>query len=221
MPSFHADAIISPFGTGFVFTAATARISYGLSQIGFLPDALKKLTHRGVPLRSMMFNYCVGLLLFLPFPSWQKLASFIISCFVISYVIGPLSLVGLRKQQPDKHRPFLLPYATSISLVAFYICNLLIFWTGWHTISRMMIALCVGFLFFTVHCYYERENKRIQQWRTAWWIFPYFSALALASYLGTFDGGKKIIPFGMDFGVIALITVVIFYCALKSVKKTQ
>jgi len=209
----YADAIISPFGTGFVFTASTARVSYGLSEIGFFPKGLKKLTRRSVPLRSIMLNFCVGLLLFLPFPGWQKLVSFIISCFIVSYIIGPISLIVLRKTKPHEHRPFELPFANLLALLAFYICNLLIFWTGWHTVSRMMIALGTGFLFFVIYCFREK-NIWNRQWRTSWWIFPYFIILTGISYLGSFGEGRNIISFGMDFAVIAVLTISIYYLAL-------
>lgn len=211
----YADALISPFGTGFVFTASTARIGYGLSQIGFLPKGLARLTPKGVPLRSILLNYCVGLLLFLPFPAWQKLVSFIISCFILSYIIGPIALVGLRKRRPDTPRPFFLPYANCISLLAFYICNLLIFWTGWQTVSRMMAALGIGLIFFAWYCKRQRNNLWGKEWRGAWWILPYFSILTLFSYLGTFGGGLQLLPFGWDFLAIGVLTGMIFYAFKK------
>lgn len=215
----YADAIISPFGTGYVFTASTARVGYGLSEIGFLPAALKKLTKNGVPLRCILLNYLVGLSLFLPFPGWQKLVGFIISCFIVSYIIGPIALIGLRKIKPDTHRPFLLPYANTIGLIAFYICNLLIFWTGWNTVYRMMIALSIGLLFFTFYCYRTQENIWKSQWRTSWWILPYFALLTVISYLGTFGEGINMIPFGLDFIVVAVLTITIFYIATHSATK--
>lgn len=211
----YAGAIISPFGTGYVFTASTARIGYGLSQIGFFPKALEKLTSKGIPLRCILVNYCVGLLLFLPFPAWQKLVSFIISCFIVSYIIGPIALVGLRKTKPETHRPFYLPFAKTISLIAFYICNLLIFWTGWTTVSRMMITLGIGIAFFALYCYREKSVTWRTEWSSAWWIIPYFTILALISYLGTFGGGLNVIPFGPDFIIIGLLTMAIFYFVVK------
>ncbi len=214
----YAGAMISPFGTGFIFTASTARIGYGLSQIGFMPKALEKLTSHGIPLRAIMLNYVVGLVLFLPFPVWQKLVGFIVSCFILSYIIGPIALVGLRKTQPKTHRPFLLPYATFISLLAFYICNLLIFWTGWNTVSKMMIALSIGIIFFAIHCIREKNDLWRNEWRSAWWLLPYFGILSLISYLGTFGGGTGVISFGVDFFVVGLLTAVIFYFVLKSRK---
>lgn len=211
----YADAFISPFGTGFVFTAATARVSYGLSKIGFFPKGLQILSRKGVPLRGIILNYLVGLLLFLPFPGWQGMVSFIISCFIISYIIGPIALISLRKTQPSQARPFRLPCATFFALLAFYICNLLIFWTGWQTVYRMMIALSIGFVFFLLHCYQNKDNVWRTQWNTSWWIFPYLIGISLISYLGTFGKGIHLISFGIDFGVVGVLSIVIFYLALR------
>lgn len=213
----YADAFISPFGTAFVYTASTARISYGLSDIGFLPSGLKKLNRYGVPWRSILFNYVIGLLLFLPFPAWQKLVGFIISCFIVSYIIGPISLIALRKVQPELHRPFTLPFAYIIALLAFYICNLLIFWTGWDTVYKMMIALMMGLFFYTLHGYRIHDKNWLLQWKTSGWLVPYFISMACISYSGTFGGGRGWIPFGVDFAVMGVLTVFVFCLALYSI----
>jgi hypothetical protein len=47
------------------------------------------------------------------------------------------------------------------------------------------------------------------------WLVPYLCGLLLISYLGAF-GGKNIIPFGWDFLVIGIFSLVIFYLAVKS-----
>lgn len=213
----YADAIISPFGTGYVFTASTARVTYGLSEIGFLPSPLKKLSKRGVPARCIALNFIIGLMLFLPFPGWQKLVSFIISCFIISYIIGPLSLVALRHTQANTHRPFKLPCANLIALIAFYVCNLLIFWTGWTTVSKMMVALSIGLLYFFIRSIKHSDFR--DHWRRAWWMIPYFIALAIISYLGSFGNGKNIISFGPDFLVIGILSVIVFYITVVSAKQ--
>jgi amino acid transporter len=211
----YGDALISPFGTGFIYTASTARVTYGLSRIGFFPKAFEALTKKGVPGRSIAINYLVGLLLFLPFPGWQSMVGFIISCFIVSYIIGPIALVGLRKTHPDHPRPFRLPYVNYFAFIAFYICNLLIFWTGWATVFKMMIALAVGFLFFILYCYREKNDLWLKQIKTSWWIFPYLIGLTLVSYLGTFGGGTQFISFGIDFLVLAILSGIIFYIAFK------
>ena len=211
----YGDALISPFGTGFIYTTATARVSYGLSQIGFFPKFFKKLTKKGVPLRGVIVNYLVGLILFLPFPGWQEMISFIISCFIVSYIVGPIALIGLRKTNPEQPRPFRLPCAYFMALLAFYICNLLIFWTGWQTVYHVVITMGIGFVVFIIHCCRLKNNLLAKQWQNSWWIFPYFIGMCIISYLGNFGGGKGIISFGTDFAVMAVFTIIMFVLAVK------
>ncbi len=215
----YADALISPFGTGYIYTAATARVCYGLSKIGFLPKGMQKLSPNAVPVRGIILNFLLGLLLFLPFPGWQQLVGFIISCFIVSYIIGPIALVGLRKSQPDHLRPFRLPMANLISFLAFYFCNLLVFWTGWQTVYKMMIAMLIGFIFFIIYCRQQKHHLWSRQWHTSWWMAPYVIGMMIISYLGTFGGGTEKISFGVDFLVIALFSLVIFALAIKLAHK--
>ncbi len=211
----YADALISPFGTGYVYTASTARVNYALTRIGFFPKYFEKLTQKGVPSRGIILNYLIGLMLFLPFPGWQDMVSFIISCFIVSYITGPIALMGLRKSHPHQARPFKLPFPIVSSFIAFYACNLLVYWTGWHTVYRMMIAMMIGFAFFIVHCCRQKNNTWIKQWSTSWWIAPYIIGMCVISYFGTFGQGIGKITFGADFYVIAIFTALIFFLAVK------
>jgi amino acid transporter len=210
----YGDAIFSPFGTGFIYAASTGRINYALSQIGFFPDYFKKLNKNSVPMRAIVVNYIVGLLLFLPFPGWQSMASFIISCFIISYSIGPLALLPMRKRQAQQPGEFRLPYAGVFAIIAFYVCNLLVFWAGWDTVYRLMFALVIGFVVL-LYRDWRAENK-IFSWNTAYWLLPYLIGICVISYLGSFGNGRNIIKFGMDFAVIGIFSLTIFWLAMRA-----
>ena len=64
---------------------------------------------RGVPWVSVIFAFAVGMIVFLPFPGWQKLVAFITSATVIIYAAQCLSMAAMRHQLPDRPRPFRLP----------------------------------------------------------------------------------------------------------------
>ncbi len=215
----YADAVISPFGTGLIFTTSAARVSYSLSDIGFFPNFLHKLSKRGVPLRGMLVNYLAGLVLLLPFPAWQKMASFIISCFITSCIIGPVALIALRHTHPHHTRPFRLPCANFFGIIAFYICNLLIYWTGWHTVSKMMIAMLIGCVLFIFFSFRKSRKYFWHAWKYAWWVAPYFSGMAVISFYGSFGHGRNKLPFGDDFAAIGLLTLVIFYITIQLSKR--
>lgn len=215
----YADAIFSPFGTGFIYAASTGRINYALAKINFFPDFFKVLNKNGVPMRGIIVNYFVGLFLFLPFPGWQSMASFIVSCFVISYAIGPLALMPLRKAQTEPAARFRVPFANGVAALGFYICNLLVFWAGWDTVFRLMIALTIGLVVLIYRDF--RAQKKIISWRTGQWLLPYLVGLGVLAYLGSFGNGINVLKFGWDFIVIAIFSVVIYSMAMRASQPQQ
>lgn len=214
----YADAAISPFGTAYIYVAGTARTAYAMAEIGLLPKFMQKLNQFGVPVRTIALNYIVGLLLFLPFPGWQSMVGFLVSCFVVSYSIGPIALYCLRQQQPNVVRPFKLPFFRVMTLIAFYVCNLLVFWTGWATVSKLFFAMLVGFIVFFYRYLTDKSDRWQGYWKKSWWLVVYLIAITVISYLGSFGGGRNLIHFGPDFFVLAILTVVIFAWAVRSGK---
>ncbi len=208
----YVDAAVSPLGAGLIYATSTARILYAMSQLHFMPSWLMKLNKNGMPVLAIAINFIMGMFLFLPFRGWQAMVGFLVSAMVISYAMGPIALVALRKTLPHEKRAFRLPADKIICLCAFYFCNLISYWTGWNTIYKLSIALLIGLLFFTVACYRKKLSSRFLGLISLRWIIPYFTGLVLLSYLGTF-GGKGILPFGWDFLVIAIFSSVIFYIA--------
>jgi len=153
--------------------------------------------------------------LFLPLPGWQAMVSFLVSGMVISYAMGPIALLCMRKELPDEKRAFRLPGAYIICPLAFYFCNLLSYWTGWETIYKLAIAIGIGLLFFIFSNIKRRFPLSMLGLKSAIWLGPYLLGLVLISYLGAF-GGKNIIPFGWDFLIIGLFSLVILYFAIIS-----
>ena len=45
----YADAVISPAGTGLIYTTGSSRVSYGLSRNGYVPTPFEWVNERGVP----------------------------------------------------------------------------------------------------------------------------------------------------------------------------
>lgn len=69
----YIDAIVSPGDTGLIYTTVTSRVSYAMARNGNAPKMLAKTTNRGVPLVSLIVAFVLGLIILLPFPSWQQL----------------------------------------------------------------------------------------------------------------------------------------------------
>src|SRR5215211_8700972 len=119
----YTVAIVSPSGTGLLYTGASARLSFALGRGGYIPGAFARLTPQGTPLFAIAFSFLCGLVLFLPFPGWQQLVGFISAAAVIAYAMAPLSLGALRRQDPGRPRPFRLPAAWLVAPAAFVVAN--------------------------------------------------------------------------------------------------
>jgi amino acid transporter len=211
----YLDAAVSPLGAGLIYVTSTARILYAMGEIGYLPRFLTTLNKQDFPVAAILVNFVIGMFLFLPLPGWQAMVSFLVSGMVISYAMGPISLLCLRLELPDEKRPFRLPAANILCLFAFYFCNLISYWTGWETIYKLAIAMSIGLTFFVV-AYLRGKLKDMEMgMKSMIWLIPYLSGLTLISYLGSFGGGKNIIPFGWDFLVIGLFSMVILYLAVS------
>ncbi|MHB8659482.1 MAG: APC family permease [Solirubrobacteraceae bacterium] len=108
----YVDAFLSPAGTGLIYTGSSARVSYALGRNGYIPKRFGELDSRGVPWLSILFAFAVGMIVFLPFPGWQKLVAFITSASVIIYAAQCVSLAAMRRQMPDHRRSLRLPGAS-------------------------------------------------------------------------------------------------------------
>ncbi len=211
----YIDAVVSPSGAGLIYVTSTARILYAMSQIGYLPRWLQYLNKQNFPVAAIMVNFVLGMLLFLPLPGWQAMVSFLVSGMVISYAMGPISLLCMRLEMPNEKRLFRLPAARLVCPIAFYFCNLLSYWCGWETIYKLAVAMAIGILFFIIASIRGRLTVPGLGLKSGLWIAPYLSGLVLISYLGAF-GGKNVIPFGWDFLVIGIFSLVILYLAVRN-----
>ncbi|HEX2548793.1 MAG TPA: APC family permease [Gammaproteobacteria bacterium] len=211
----YIDAAVSPSGAGLIYVTSTARILYAMSRIGYVPQFLSRLNKENFPVAAIFVNFAIGMFLFLPLHGWQAMVSFLVSGMVISYAIGPIALLALRFDLPNEKRLFRLPIAPFICLIAFYFCNLLSYWTGWETMWKLAIAILIGFVVFSLSFFNKKTLFPNMGFKSIFWIAPYLAGLTLISYLGAF-GGKNIIPFGWDFLVIAIFSVIILYLAVKN-----
>ncbi len=211
----YLDALISPAGTAFIYTASTARMNIAMSQNGYMPKSMTTLNRFGSPFVAISVNFCIGLLFFLPFPGWQSMVSFIVSCFVLAYAIGPISCTVLRQTAPNIERPFKVPCYRFFCLLAFYICNMIIYWTGWTVIWKMMVTVLVGYVVLTIEHHVTNKTKHLDIKR-GFWVIPYMLGLTVISYVGNFGGGKQWLSFGEDFLVIAVFSTLIFFYAVRS-----
>jgi len=225
----YTAAIVSPGGTGLLYTGASARLSFALARNGYVPAAFGRLTPRGTPLFAIAFSFLCGLVLFLPFPGWQQLVGFISAAAVIAYAMVPLSLGALRRQDPARPRPFRLPAASLVAPAAFVVASEILLFTGWAVVWKLIAAILIGFGLLTLSTLTANEPRPTLDWRSAVWLGPYLFGMAAISYLSSFDtrtpssipllglrGPRDELTFGWDILAVALLSLAVFALAIRS-----
>jgi amino acid transporter len=214
----YADAFVSPAGTGLIYIGTSARATYAMGRSQVLPRALGRLTVRGVPLWSIALAFVIGELAFLPFPSWQALVNIVTSATAIMYAFAPISLSALRLRDPDRPRPYRLPFASVLSPLGFIFANLIIYWGGFDTTLKLLVAIFIGRVVFEVTLALTKPEDRPEiDWRASSWIWPWLAGTLLIGFLGRYGnwGFRNILPDWWDLAAVAVFSLVIFYFAVS------
>src|SRR5262249_37636640 len=165
------DAVISPGGTGVIYTTGSSRVAYGLSRNGYVPSIFEWTNQRAVPWVGLIAAFITGCICFLPFPSWQSLVGLITSASVLMYAGAPLSLSAFRKQLPAQERPFRLPAAEILSPLAFAVANLIILWTTWNTDWKLGVSILIGYVILIGNrMLHLNEHRPNINWHAAVWL---------------------------------------------------
>jgi amino acid transporter len=211
----YVDAVLSPSACGLSYVASSSRLSYAMGRERHVPTPLTRLSQRGVPALSIALATGVGILMLLPFGSWQKLVGFITSAVALMYAFGPVSLIGLRKTAPGRQTPYRMPAAAILAPASFVAANLVIYWGGWPTNWRLAVAVAAGFVIFA----YTRittpaAERQPLNYRGAAWVLPWLAGLLLISAFGQYAPIKQVIPFWWDIIIVAVFSLVIFRWAI-------
>src|SRR5277367_1842355 len=214
----YADAFVSPSGTGTTYTATTARQIYAMERSGTVPEVLGRVHPRfGIPRPAMWFNLAVSFTFLFFFRGWGKLAAVISVDTIITYLVGPISVMSLRRTAPGLHRPLRVPALPLLAPTAFVLATLMLFWARWpHTRDIMLLLI----LPLPVYFYYQHQagwRNFERHLRAAWWLVAYLAAITVLSWAGSKEfEGHNYIRFGWDQLCVALAALLFYRWGLLS-----
>jgi amino acid transporter len=213
----YIDAVISPGGTGLIYTTATSRVSYGLSHNGYVPKVYEQVDRRGIPWFGLVTAFVIGCVCFLPFPSWKSLVGLITSASVLMYAGAPLALGTFRRRLPDADRPYRVPAATFLAPAAFAVANLLILWSGWITDYKLGIAILIGYAILAANRLFKlNPTTPLLDLRAAVWLPVYLVGMGLVVYLSDFGPlSNPVFPLWWDMVVVAAFSLAIYFWAMR------
>lgn len=213
----NVGAVTSTFAAGLVSSGSNGRLALALAQNGLFSRFFMAISDRGVPLNALFLNFVVSAIFFVLMP-FSEVVALNGAAIVLSFVVGPISVVALRSLLPDRERSFKIPAVKLIAGIAFVIATLVVYWSGWDTIWRLGIALAIGFVWFLISRARFRGDHAPAELdlAEAIWLVPYLLGIGIVSLLGHFGDGLGIIPFGWDQLIITLLAIGTFWYALKS-----
>lgn len=145
-----ADSFISPTGTGWIYIGASTRVLYGMGMHKDLPRVLTRIDDRyRIPWVALIASLVVGCLFFAPLPSWYLLVSFISSATALTFIMGSLQLQVMRRTAPDLPRPYYLRGAAIISPLGFLAASMILYWSNFGTLTRVLAGVFIGLCLFT------------------------------------------------------------------------
>jgi amino acid transporter len=212
----YIDAVISPGGTGLIYTTATSRVSYGLSRNGYFPSAYEATDRRAVPWFGLITAFVVGCICFLPFPSWQSLVGLITSASVLMYAGAPLAFGVFRRRLPDAERPYRAPFGAVLAPLAFVVANLLILWAGWTTDWKLGVAILIGYVILAgTRLLHLNSISPGLDLRAAQWLPVYLLGMGAIVYLSDFGPLKSpVFPLWWDILVVTAFSLIVYYWAM-------
>jgi len=212
----YIDAFVSPGGTGLMSVTAGSRILFAIGDMGAGPNWLTKLTGIKIPWASVLMMWVLGMLFLLPFPSWTLLVGYITAVAVLTYGLGPIALLVLRRNLPHGHRAFELKGGQVIATLAFVCCNWVIYWTGFKTDSWLFGIAAIVFILDVL--YYQIGNNpwRDFGWRNIVWLLPWFAGLWVLSGVSNIGGGAGLIGFWPGVVLVAVWSLIVIRLAMRA-----
>ncbi len=237
--AIYGGALIGPAGGALVATGSNARLAFGLARNKFLPMFFEKLTRRGIPMHALILNFIVGFLLVIVL-TFKDIVSINSAAIVLSFSIGPVAVLALRRQMPNAKKRFRIPLPRLTAVLGFTVSALIVYWSGWTSVLVLLMIVFASLVTLLVtRLLIERKSWTSFDFRESLWLVPFLGCLTVTSWLGNFKGdptgswldgmramgGLGYIPFGWDMLVVVVLTIINFmianWCSLNNEKAAR
>lgn len=202
-----AVGIIGPFVTGYIYLGGGSRILFAMGRSKIVSSAMKTISKTySVPYWSIIVFAVVGAIVAFisaPVPSIYSLLTDAVVAGYIGFAVNPVAMIVSRRQGTTK-KGMLGAAGQVIAPIAFIAASLIIFWSGWPSVPYSVLILAVAVVAFSL-------ISRVKQHITnSLWYIVYILFLLFMTYIGS-AGALNTIPFIASSGIVAFVSVVLFY----------
>ncbi|KEI35033.1 hypothetical protein FRA_43c11100 [Francisella sp. W12-1067] len=144
----YVDAVISPAGTGMIYTGSTTRMLTAMSQDRQAPKFFDKITKYNFSRRSLYATVSLAILFLLLFRSWSSLVSFLSLFYVISYMSIPICLGKLRINGIKSR--FAIPFASIVLPTMFVFLSILFTFSKFPNTGYVVVFVLSLYMLYVV-----------------------------------------------------------------------
>ena len=192
-------AIIGPFGDGYVYQGAGARVLMATGRSGFGPARLKEVSERhGIPLWSLLALSALGAVITLltaPVPTIYTLINDAVVAGYLGFASVPVSMLVAKGRDRSVA-------ATVIGALGFAGASLIVYWSGWPSVPYGLLVVAVVAVVIAVF-------SKVTDASRALWYIVYAAFLALMAYIGSV-GARDVVSFGIGTAIVIVVSVGVF-----------
>ncbi|MCY4177041.1 MAG: APC family permease [Endozoicomonadaceae bacterium] len=170
----YVDAVISPSGTGIVYSGSATRMLTGMASDAQMPlyfDRVHPIFN--LSRRSLVASMIISIIVVLFFREWRSIIIMVTAVQLIGCIAVPVAFTKLRISQPNKKRLFRFKGGSLASPCLYVLLTYLMVQAGSEALISTFIISSLFFLLYAFS-YYHHNMKAIGcAFLSAWTMFAY------------------------------------------------
>lgn len=195
------ETFMSPLTTSFVAMATESRLFYALGvrykYLSFLTAGNKSAQ----PIIAIYLAAIIAVIFLMPFPSWIAIVKMISALSIVSYSLGPLVLLHLRKIFPEEYNMRVVTLGSANAAFGFILGCVAYGFAGLTSHIIVCIIVVIAVLAFG---YQNSVKHTLRSVREALWVIMYSFGTLIISFLSS-----SVIKYGFLIQVLLSIVLAI------------
>lgn len=180
----YLDAIVSPSGTGIVYSGSATRMLTGMASDGQMPLYFDKVHPIfNLSRRSLVTSMIISIIVVLFFREWQSIIIMVTAVQLIGCIAVPVAFTKLRISQPDKKRLFRFKGGFVVSPLLYILLMYLMIQVGSEALISSFIVNWSFFLIYSLSYYHYDLKALFRSFMSTWTMFAYMLTVIIFSLL--------------------------------------
>jgi len=102
-------------------------------------------------------------------------------------------------------------------VLAFWCSNLIVYWSGWDIVWKLMLSVLIGFVLLVIFHVTGAARQPLDFKAGASWLLPWLGGTTVVSFLGSYGvGARGVIGFGWSILILLAMSVIVYSIAVAT-----